>query len=58
MKGKICAIRTTLLAAFFVAIGFVVAALLYPPTPTYKGPPVAAFTTGTAACSPICGHRP
>lgn len=25
--------------------------------PTYKGPPVAGFTTGGMSCSPICGHR-
>jgi hypothetical protein len=46
------------MAAFFVAIGFAAAAALHPPTPTYKGPPLAVFTTGTAACAPICGHRP
>lgn len=31
-------------------------ALMSKPANTYKGPPVAGFTTGGMACSPICGH--
>lgn len=38
------------LAAGFAGVHFINA------RQTYVGPPVAGFTTGTASCSPICGH--
>lgn len=34
-----------------------VLALFYSQRPAYQGPPVAAFTTGNAPCSPICGPK-
>jgi hypothetical protein len=48
MKSMTRVICAALMAAFFVATGFAAAAALRPPAPTYKGPPVPAFTTGTA----------